>query len=109
MTTRVFRRMAIAWILALALVQCGCVTGHALHTARGGEAGKAVPREVSPADDTVEEAGTEDDNAQDKTPATPQPAMYALVPFAIVADILLIPFWIVVTILVNLGLMEEPF
>lgn len=36
----------------------------------------------------------------------PQPAAYALLPVAVVGDVLTLPFWIYVTVAVNLGLMK---
>ena len=36
--------------------------------------------------------------------------MYTLVPFAVIGDVAMIPpYWVPVTIAVNLGLMEPPF
>ena len=38
----------------------------------------------------------------------PRPALYGMLPFAAVADIASIPFWVGVTVAVNLGLMKPP-
>ena len=39
----------------------------------------------------------------------PEPAAYALLPVAVIGDIATLPYWVVVTIAVNLGLMRPPF
>lgn len=94
MTTRVDWRMAITIMLALSLVQRGCVTGRIWDAARGGE---GAPGVASPEDETVEEAGSDGSSAPEEAPSDPEPAIYALVPSGIA-----------MTLLVNLGLMEEP-
>ena len=67
---------------------CGCVTSQTIRTARG---------------------ETKDVDGKKVVTVKPQPAAYAFVPIAVGADIVTLPFWVVVTIGVNLGLMEPPF
>ena len=86
-------------MVAQSICLSGCVTGTTIEAAKAhvnykqqkaGEDGKLTPLEV----ESVEKA---------------KPAYYALVPFAVVADVALIPVYVGVTVAVNLGLMKPPY
>ena len=78
------------FVMLLLVMACcsGCVTSQTLQTARGET--KVV-------------------DGKKVVTVKPQPAAYAFIPVAVVADTVTLPFWVVVTIGVNLGLMEAPF
>ena len=85
-------------MLALSVCLSGCVTGATIEAAKEHvhykpqkvENGKISPLEV----ESVENA---------------KPGYYALVPFAIAADVALLPVYAGVIIAVNLGLMKPPY
>jgi hypothetical protein len=85
--------------MLLAVLTSGCVTGTTIEAAKEHvnykqqqvrEDGSITPPEV----ESVEPA---------------KPAYYALVPFAVVADVALTPVYIGVIIAVNVGLMKPPY
>jgi hypothetical protein len=78
----------VAMLLPLALG--GCLTGNTWILARG------------------EDLSYYDNKTRKMVPdiRKPEPAAYALLPFAVVGDVALLPVWIGITIATNLGLMR---
>ncbi len=85
------KNVVIAGFLVVFLTS-GCLTSRTIQAAKGEHYTCNTP---------------EGEQTVDKKP---YPAMYAVVPFAVIGDVVLVPiYWIPVTIAVNLGLMEPPF
>jgi len=91
------QRLIVCLVLLLSVSLTGCVTGTTIEAAKEHvkykpqtvENGKITPLEV----ESVQKA---------------KPGYYALVPFAVVADIVLIPVYVFGTIGINLGVLPVP-
>lgn len=89
--SRDMKNVVIAGLL-VAVLTSGCLTSQTIEAAKGEHYTCKTP---------------EGERTVDKKP---HPAMYTVVPFAVIGDVILVPiYWIPVTIAVNLGLMEPPF
>jgi hypothetical protein len=82
-TLKIMKNTVVAGLIVV-LLNCGCLTSRTIQIAQG--------------------------EHEEEVAEKPHPAMYAVVPFAVVGDVVMIPlYWIPVTMAVNVGLIEPPF
>ena len=84
------KKVVIAGLL-VAFLNSSCLTSRTIEAAKGEHYTCKTP------------------NGEETVDKKPHPAMYAVVPFAVIGDVAMSPLWIPIIIAVNLGLMEPPF